>query len=148
MFMIGNARMVADLTLYGICHRFPRLNFVSVESGFGWMPYFAEVLDWQWLNSGAKDAYSDIHELPSEFMKRQIYGSFWFEKEAIVKLIDDWQDSVFFESDFPHPTSLSPGPASYAETPAVTVERNLASIDRSVLEKILNTNAARVYHIG
>ncbi|HEV8064310.1 MAG TPA: amidohydrolase family protein [Acidimicrobiales bacterium] len=148
MFMIGNARMVADLTLYGMCHRFPRLNFVSVESGFGWMPYFAEVLDWQWLNSGAKDAYTDIKELPSEFMKRQIYGSFWFEKDSIIKMIDDWQDTVFFESDFPHPTSLSPGPASYSEIPSVTVEQNLASIDRSILEKILHANAARVYHIG
>jgi predicted TIM-barrel fold metal-dependent hydrolase len=147
MFMLGNARTVADLTLFGICHRFPRLNFASVESGFGWLPYFAEVLDWQWLNSGAKDAYPEIHEMPSEFMHRQIYGSFWFERKTVHALIHDWEDNVFFESDFPHPTSLSPGPASYAVTPAETIERNISTLPRATLQKVLHDNAARVYHL-
>jgi predicted TIM-barrel fold metal-dependent hydrolase len=148
MFMLGNARTVADLTLFGICHRFPRLNFASVESGFGWLPYFAEVLDWQWLNSGAKAAYPEIDLMPSEFMHRQIYGSFWFEKKTVHALIEDWSDSVFFESDFPHPTSLSPGPASYAVTPAETIEQNIAQLPRPVLQKVLHDNAARVYHLN
>jgi predicted TIM-barrel fold metal-dependent hydrolase len=148
MFMLGNARTVADLTLFGICHRFPRLNFVSVESGFGWMPYFAEVLDWQWLNSGAKDAYPEVTLMPSDYIRRQIFGTFWFERDTVNRMIDLFPDSVFFESDFPHPTSLSPGPASYADRPKDVIEANLNSVAPELLRKILHDNAARVYHIS
>ena len=31
----------------------PRLNFVSVESGFGYVPYLLDSLDWQWMGTGA-----------------------------------------------------------------------------------------------
>ena len=31
----GNMRTVGALIFSGICHRFPKLNFVSVESGVG-----------------------------------------------------------------------------------------------------------------
>ena len=48
----------------GLCHKYPRLKFVSVESGFGWMPSFIECMDWQWLNSGAAKAFPE-QEIPS-----------------------------------------------------------------------------------
>ena len=32
---------------------FRNLTFVSVESGFGWLPYFLDHLDWYWQSSGA-----------------------------------------------------------------------------------------------
>ena len=92
-------------------HRFPNLNFVSVESGFGWVPSFVESMDWQWLNSGAHEAYPEM-ELPSFYFRRQVYGMFWFETEALQRQVDLFPDNLMFETDFPHPTSLSPGPAS------------------------------------
>lgn len=147
LLIIDNASVVADLTLYGVCHRFPRLNFVSVESGFGWLPYFAELLDWQFLNTGLKDSCPHGYKLPSEFMHRQIYGSFWFEKDTVNSMVDKWQDSIFFETDFPHPTSLSPGPASYANSPRETIRQNLGTLQSDVAQKILHGNAARVYHL-
>ena len=36
----------------GICHRFPELKFVSVESGASWLPFAIEAFDWQWQNNG------------------------------------------------------------------------------------------------
>ena len=38
-FFLDNARTISQLVCSGICHRFPRLNFVSVESGVGWIPF-------------------------------------------------------------------------------------------------------------
>ena len=147
MFLLGNARTVADITLYGVCHRYPRLNFVSVESGSGWMPYFAEMLDWQWLNSGARDAYPEMTLMPSEYMQRQVYGTFWFESDSVRRMGDLFQDNIMFETDFPHPTALQPGPASYADSPKVHIERSLEGIEEAVLTKVLHTNAARIYHL-
>ena len=51
-FFMANARTIAQLITGGICHRFPELNFVSVESGVGWIPFALEALDWQWQNCG------------------------------------------------------------------------------------------------
>jgi predicted TIM-barrel fold metal-dependent hydrolase len=48
----GNLRTLGELTAGGICHRFPDLDFVMVESGFGWIPWALEAYDWQWKTHG------------------------------------------------------------------------------------------------
>lgn len=144
--MISNAAAIAEITLSGICHRYPKLNFVSVESGFGWLPYLLEVLDWQWLNSGAREESPEM-EMPSFYVRRQVFGSFWFEREAMRRTIDLLPDSVMFETDFPHPTSLSPGPASFANNPRDVVEDTLRGLPEELVRKVLFETAARVYHL-
>ena len=51
LFFLGNAAVITDLCMGGICERFPRLNFVSVESGFGYVPYLLEAMDWMYKNN-------------------------------------------------------------------------------------------------
>ena len=51
-FFLDNSNAVMDIIFSGICHRFPDLKFVSVESGIGWLPFLLEAMDWQWVNSG------------------------------------------------------------------------------------------------
>ena len=147
MSYLGNAETVADLTLFGVCHKYPELNFMLVESGFGWLPYYVEALDWQWHNSGASKAYPEM-ELPSFYFRRQVYGSFWFEKDTVNRMIDLYADNITFESDYPHPTSLSPGPASSAKTPRETILESLDGIPTDVCRKVLHDNAARLYHLS
>src|SRR3546814_15794831 len=43
----SNAAAIAEVAVSGLCHRFPELNIVSVESGFGWLPYWMELLAWR-----------------------------------------------------------------------------------------------------
>ena len=114
---LNNAEAIAEVVMSGLCKRYPGLKFVSVESGFGWVPAFVESMDWQWLNSGASKAYPD-YELPSEYFRRQIFGMFWFEHEAVRRIMDLYPDNLMFETDFPHPTSLSPGPGLGRPVPA------------------------------
>jgi predicted TIM-barrel fold metal-dependent hydrolase len=143
---LGNAETLADLTYYGVCHKYPNLKFVLVESGFGWLPYFIEALDWQWSNSGAAKAYPDM-EVPSFYFRRQVYGSFWFEKDTVSRMLDLYADNITFESDYPHPTSLSPGPASSAKTPRETILESMADLPDDVCRKVLQDNAAELYHL-
>ena len=42
---------IATLLVSDIFDRFPRLQVVSVESGFGYLPFLLESLDWEWKNS-------------------------------------------------------------------------------------------------
>ena len=81
---MSNSNAIVDLCLSGLLERFPRLNFVSVESGFGYVPYLLETMDWQWLNTGAARSYPD-RMMPSEYFRRQVYATFWFERKCIVQ---------------------------------------------------------------
>ena len=147
-FFMSNARTISQLITGGICHRFPELNFVSVESGVGWIPFALEALDWQWKNCGVHLEHPEYDLLPSEYFRRQIYGCFWFERDSALSAIDQLgADNILYETDFPHPTSMSPGPASVAQRPDDYLRSNFAGLDEPSTRKILHDNAARIYHL-
>jgi predicted TIM-barrel fold metal-dependent hydrolase len=146
LFMLGNAHDIVEVIMSGVAHRFPRLNFVSIESGFGYVPYLLENLDWQFRNLGLSAQKPDWL-LPSEYFRRQIYAAFWFE-ENLDRLVDMYPDNVMFSSDFPHPTSLSPGPGSIALTPRDTIAANLSRVPPEIRRKLVHDNAARVYGLN
>ena len=76
---------------------------------------------------------------PSEYFRRQVYGCYWFEKQLDQVALDAiGTDNILFETDFPHPTCLYPDGLGRL-TQAVQ--------DRSLLEKITSTNAARIYKL-
>jgi uncharacterized protein len=145
---VGNAGALAKIIYGGICHRFPRLNFVSVESGIGWLPFALEAMDWQWKNCGVAQEHPEYDLLPSEYFRRQIYGCFWFEN-ATAKFALDFlgDDHIFYETDFPHPTCMAPGPATTAVRPQEYIEHALGDLPEATLRRILHDNAARVYHL-
>jgi predicted TIM-barrel fold metal-dependent hydrolase len=143
MFM-GNAQNIADVILTGLCERFPKLKFVSVESGASWLPFFIESLDWQWKGAGCVKEYPN-RLLPSEYFRRQVYGSFWFESTVLKRALELFPDNIMFETDFPHPTSLSPGPASPARPPADVIEDALGDLSEDIQRKVLHDNAAKLY---
>ncbi len=148
LFSLDNGKVIAQIICGGVAHRFPKLNFVSVESGIGWIPYLLDSLDYQWKNSGVIEEHPEYDLLPSDYFRRQFYGSFWFEKDtlkpAIAKL---GADNIFYETDFPHPTSMSPGPCSSAQNPRDYIESVMEGISREDTQKILHGNAARIYHL-
>jgi uncharacterized protein len=146
MHFAGAARALVDIITTGVCHRFPTLNFVSIESGAGWLPYLMESLDWHWHQFGAREENPDM-ELPSVYFKRQIHGAYWFERDVVQRTADILQDNIMFSTDFPHPTSLSPGPSSIADLPSVAARKSLDGVDLNIARKILYGNAARIYHL-
>jgi len=52
-----------------------------------------------------------------------------------------------FETDFPHPTSLSPGPASESPNPRVVIEQSLAGFPDELVGKVLQHTATDLYHL-
>ncbi len=144
LFM-ANANSIGDVIFSGVCHRFPKLNFVSVESGVSWLLFALESFDWQWENNGVPSEHPEYELLPSEYFKRQIYGCFWFETEGVKKALEVYPDNILYETDFPHPTSMSPGPQSTAEHPRDYAERVLSGQPEETIEKVMHSNAARVY---
>jgi predicted TIM-barrel fold metal-dependent hydrolase len=52
-----------------------------------------------------------------------------------------------FETDFPHTTSLSPGPGSASPSPRAIIERARSVLSPETFQKVMYGNAARVYHL-
>jgi len=136
MSQMGNMVCLINLIFSGLLDRYPKINFVSVESGVGWLPFMLESLDYQFDENGVED----LKMRPSEYFRRQIYGSWWFEKDpshAIEKL---GEDNLMFETDFPHATCLYPG---VKEQMRASVE----GLEPRVQRKLLYETAARVYQL-
>jgi predicted TIM-barrel fold metal-dependent hydrolase len=144
---MDNMRCIGDLVFGGVCHRFPDLKFVSVESGVGWIPAALETFDWQWRNGGVRDEHPEYDLLPSEYFRRQIYGCFWFEDQAALDAIARYPDNLLFETDYPHPTCQHPGPRSPARWPREYADALLAGVPDDVVAKILHRNAETVYRL-
>ncbi len=149
LFFMSNASVLTQLICAGICHRFPKLNFISVESGVGWLPFALASIDWQWKNCGVAKEHPEYDLLPSEYFKRQIYGTFWFERETVAPAIEILgADNIMYETDFPHPTSMSPGAGSTAKRPPDYIREVFEDISEEDAEKILYSNAARLYKLN
>ena len=74
---MGNVRCVANLIFSGLLDRFPSLNFVSVESGLGWIPFLLEFCEYQFV----ENAVTSLELRPRDYFARQIYASYWFERD-------------------------------------------------------------------
>jgi predicted TIM-barrel fold metal-dependent hydrolase len=148
LIFMDNMRCIADLIFGGVCHRFPDVQFVSVESGAGWLPAALETFDWQWRNGGIGIEHPEYDLLPSEYFRRQILGCFWFEEQAALDAIEQYPDNIMFETDYPHPTCQHPGPKTPAQRPRDYADRVLGQLSDEVAAKVLSGNAARVYGLA
>jgi predicted TIM-barrel fold metal-dependent hydrolase len=143
---MGNMNCIADVIYGGVCHRFPDLNLVSVESGVGWIPSFLEMADWQFTNGQVRKEHPEYDLLPSEYFKRQIYACFWFEDRVLGSTIDYMADNLCWETDYPHPTCQHPGAeGTFSERPRDYVDRVMGHLPEETLEKVLHSTAARLY---
>jgi predicted TIM-barrel fold metal-dependent hydrolase len=100
-------RQLNDLLFSGVLSRFPTLSFVLVESGIGAVPFILESADYHFTVSNVRQEWPWYDMLPSEYFRRQVYCTVWFERVAPERLIDViGVNNVLFETDFPHPTAL------------------------------------------
>jgi predicted TIM-barrel fold metal-dependent hydrolase len=140
MMFMSNARVLSNLIVSGLLERFPKLKFVSVESGLGWIPFILEGLTYA-LRENGTEGRANLSMTPLEYFRRQIFACFWFENDDVAHTIRKLGvDNCMFETDFPHPTCLYPSPLEQARD-------GLAALTREERVKVLSANAARVYHI-
>jgi predicted TIM-barrel fold metal-dependent hydrolase len=52
-----------------------------------------------------------------------------------------------FATDFPHPTSLSPGKATIAKNARDTARDHLAAVPEDIARKVMYSNACRVFNL-
>jgi predicted TIM-barrel fold metal-dependent hydrolase len=121
----------------GVLERFPKLRFVFLESGCGWIPYWFERMDEHYEVLGVQ--LPALKTAPSKLMERgQLYFSCESDEKELAHVVDiigdDW---IVFASDYSHFDSRWPG----ASEPIV----NHARLSDATKRKILNDNARRLY---
>jgi len=142
LFMKNGAH-VLDLLFSGILERHPKLRFVSVESGVGWLPFLLECADYQFKAMGVRHQRSDLNLLPSEYFRRQVWACCWFETltpEVVVERVGE--DKVMFETDFPHPTSI------FGDDVQRTIDTRMSALSEATRRRVLWENAAQLYGVG
>jgi predicted TIM-barrel fold metal-dependent hydrolase len=137
---LGNSRFISNICSSDLLIRWPKLKWVSVESGIGWIPYVLERVDYEYREEFVGN---EPPELPPalELFQKGVYGTFWFEDAGPIDLIPRiGADNILWETDFPHPTSLYPSPVERSE-------EKLKDLPPDVLRKIMQDNAAKLYKI-
>ena len=124
----------------GLLERFPKLRFVFLESGCGWLPYWFYRLDEHYEVLG--NQLPALKTTPSKLLeRRQLYFSCEADETEIAHVIetigDDW---IVFASDYSHFDSRFPG----ASEPLID-NQNLSDASK---RKILNDNARRLYPLS
>ncbi len=141
LLFIGNARVVVNIICSGMLDRFPELQIVSVESGAGWLPFILEALDYE-MAENAPRARDALALRPSEYFRRQMYATTWFERRDLASIVAAvGEDNVMFETDFPHPTCLYPDPLK-------TAAETMRDLSPAVQRKILGETAQRLYRLA
>jgi predicted TIM-barrel fold metal-dependent hydrolase len=133
---ITNMRCMINLIFSGLLDRYPRLKFVSVESGMGWIPFLLELAQYQVGQNGVRN----LSLTPLEYFQRQIYASYWFETDVAYAVQRLGENNIMFETDYPHPACLYPSVQDH-------VQRSLGGLPEAVQRKILFETAAKVYQL-
>jgi predicted TIM-barrel fold metal-dependent hydrolase len=139
---LRKGNQLVDLLLSGVLARHPRIKFISVESGIGWIPFVLEALDYQFQGNRVAEEHPEFDRLPSQYFQRNVYACYWFEETAPRRLLDKVGiENVLFETDFPHPTSL------YGAEVHERIAKGLGDCEPAVRRKILWENGRDLYKV-
>jgi predicted TIM-barrel fold metal-dependent hydrolase len=139
---VGNAVdmivTMGRLLMGGVCERFPRLNFIFLESGGGWCPTQLERMDEQVETFRLERRWLKL--LPSEYFKRQCYISFdpgeW-NLAACAEFLGP--DRIIWASDYPHP--------EYRQDVVGELRSKISGLSQDAQQLILGRNAVKAYRL-
>ncbi len=134
----GGMRFVAAMVCSGILDRFPNLNLAILESGFGWLPFWAKRMDDQVEYVGY---VPDLKHNPSEyFTGGRVFCSIEMHEGAeMVRLVDSLlgDDVLMFGSDYPHAESRYPSSVDHV--------LGWEGLGPEQMQKLLWENAVRAF---
>jgi predicted TIM-barrel fold metal-dependent hydrolase len=139
---VGNtADMVVSLgrlLMGGVCERFPRLRFLFLEAGGGWIPTQLERMDEQVKAFPLEKRWLSM--LPSEYFRRQCWAGFEPEEWNLAACAEFLgTDRVLWASDYPHP-EYHPGIVD-------DIREAIEPLDAEGRRRVLGANAVAAYNL-
>ena len=135
--MASAMKPMCILVASGVLERHPRLRFVLVESGIGWLAWVLQTLDQMhekrhmWINP-------KLALRPSDYFKRQGAATFCDDAVGITNRHVTGVDCLMWGNDYPHDEGTYPRSKQ-------VIERLFKDVSEDDKRKILCANAARFY---
>lgn len=137
----NSAFSLSDWLVCGAFIRYPQLKIAFSEGQAGWVPFLMSRLDGLWRAGTTVAGFAQrLPEAPSSYLKDHVYFCI-FDDPAVLRFLDELgDDNLCFETDYPHPDGSWPFSkvAAYRQTATLTPEQR---------DKVLRTNAARLYRL-
>ena len=131
---------VSTLIFTGILERHPKLKFVLVECGIGWIPYFLERMD-QTFTKHRFWTKSVITEKPSHYWHRQGYATFIQDLSGVAQRHRAGLRNIMWSTDYPHSDTTWP------KSREVLIE-HFKDVPLDERRLIAGDNAAALYGLG
>ncbi|HUZ55170.1 MAG TPA: amidohydrolase family protein [Streptosporangiaceae bacterium] len=122
----------------GTLDRHPRLRFALVESEAGWIPWALQALDL--MQRRRRFAMINLELQPSEYFRRQGWGTFLEDKVAIDVLNYIGEDKLMWSNDWPHDEG------TYLESQDI-IKSLIGHLPYATQKKLLHDNAAKLYSL-
>jgi predicted TIM-barrel fold metal-dependent hydrolase len=135
-----------EIIFSGVLDRFPTLIFFLAEIDCGWLPYFSQTADDNYLRRTRQEMHDAwetkvLPRLPSEYMKARFPASFITDPFAVRNRHAVGVERMLWSSDFPHPTTDWP----FSWKSIFTTFSDVPDDERHA---ILAGNAQRVFGFG
>jgi len=126
----------------GVLDRFPTIRIILAEVDCGWMPYFQEQADDNYLRHSLADLKDHrLAKLPSEYMKEFFAAAFITDHVAIATRERVGVNRMLWSNDHPHITSDWPNSWK-------TINASFAGVPADERHAILAGNAQRLLKFG
>jgi predicted TIM-barrel fold metal-dependent hydrolase len=139
MSKFAMAEPIAIMIYGGVFERFPKLRFVTVESGVGWFAFAANYMDATW-DKQKHWTGTTLKNKPSFYMDQNVYGSFILDEVGIATRNLPGGRNILWSSDYPHSETTYPDSLA-------TIERLFKDVPEAEKREILGERARRLYRI-
>jgi predicted TIM-barrel fold metal-dependent hydrolase len=133
---------IIELIFSGIFDRFPGLHFAMTETDCGWLPYFLEQADDNYMRhrrATLKDR--QLQRLPSEYVADHFSFTFVNDNYALANRYRIGVERMLWSNDYPH--IVSDWPHSWK-----TIKSSMDGIPKNEQNAMLAGNAQRIYGFG
>lgn len=137
--LTDTANTLFDIVFSGVLERYPRLKIVLVENEVAWIPFYVHEWDKYYQRHSPRHPIS-ISKLPSEYVNRQVYATF-FSDPTGGRLLDWWgADTCMWSNDYPHAASTWPHSRE-------VIARELGHLPPEVFRKVVRENVIGLYDL-
>jgi predicted TIM-barrel fold metal-dependent hydrolase len=133
-------RAMADLIWGGVAQHYPKLRFVLVEGGIGWVASVLRSMD-HWWTDHHHWMEPKVDETPSFYFKRQFWATFEDDRAGVLTRELIGVDRLMWGSDYPHTEGTFP----YSRQ---QVAKDFAGIPEAEVYQMVAGNAAQLYNLS
>ena len=135
---------VSQLVVSGVFDRFPKLQIYWAENNVGWLPYFYEQIDHEYLtNRFWVERYlgvAKLKHLPSEYLREHAHWGFFEDRIGVRLRHEIGVDRIMWSTDFPHLVTRWPKSLQ-------ALESQMTGVAQEERWKMVAGNAIKFFHL-